>query len=308
MPAATQGGGRRSNTIERLTTRNTMVGDNLPIRRALPNKVRRMIGAWCFLDHAGPVMVKSHNEFRVGPHPHIGLQTFTWMIEGEILHRDSLGFEQVLRPGQVNLMTAGNGIAHSEESLPMDAPTRLHMAQLWIALPEPHRHGSAAFQHYPTLPVLQQGGFTMTLLAGKLLGHTSPVQVYSPMLGLDLTCNDKAETQLPLNHAFEYGALVLDGQVTIAGETLESGTLLYLGTDRTQLAIQATTNTRLLLLGGVPFNEKVLLWWNFVARSEAEIIEATNDWNEQSTRFGEVQGYQGERLVAPSTDGMHFHK
>src|SRR5690242_14379250 len=148
-------------TIERLATRDSIVGENLPIRRALPNRARRMIGAWCFLDHAGPVTVKSHDEFRVGPHPHIGLQTFTWMIEGEILHRDSLGFEQVLRPGQVNLMTSGHGIAHSEESMPMTEPTRLHMTQLWIALPDSQRHGPATFQHCPDLPVVQQDGFTI---------------------------------------------------------------------------------------------------------------------------------------------------
>lgn len=293
--------------FERLTTHNKIVGESLPIRRALPNQARRMIGAWCFLDHAGPVTVKSHTEFRVGPHPHIGLQTFTWMIEGEILHRDSLGYEQVLRPGEVNLMTAGNGIAHSEESLPMDSPTRLHMAQLWIALPDSHRHGPAAFQHHSDLPLLQSSGFTVTVLAGELLGHASPVQVHSPLLGLDLACASKADMQLPLNPAFEHGVLVLDGQITLEGESLESGTLLYLGTERSQLHIQATDRARLLLLGGVPFNEKVLLWWNFVARSEAEIITATADWNARSERFGDVTGYQGERLIAPGTEGMHFH-
>lgn len=293
-------------SIERLATRDTIIGENLPIRRALPNKARRMIGAWCFLDHAGPVIVKSHLEFRVGPHPHIGLQTFTWMIEGEILHRDSLGYEQVLRPGQVNLMTAGNGIAHSEESLPMTQPSRLHMTQLWIALPESQRHGAAAFQHYPDLPVWQQGGFTLTLLAGELQGHTSPVQVYSAMLGADLACSGTANLQLALNPAFEYGVLVLDGQITIEGEPLTSDTLFYLGTDRSQLSIQAAASARLLLLGGVPFDEKVLLWWNFVARNEAEIIAASEDWNASSARFGAVNGYQGERLTAPSTEGMHF--
>lgn len=297
-----------SSSIERLATRDTLVGENLPIRRALPNRARRMIGAWCFLDHAGPVTVKSHEEFRVGPHPHIGLQTFTWMIEGEILHRDSLGYEQVLRPGQVNLMTAGHGIAHSEESLPMTAPSRLHMAQLWIALPNSHRLGPSAFQHYPDLPVVQQDGFTITVLAGTLLEHISPVQVYSSLLGLDLACTGNNDTRLQLNPAFEHGVLVLDGQAIIEGEALESGTLLYLGTSRTHVRIQTLANTRLLLLGGELFDEKPLLWWNFVARSEAEIVEATNHWNEKSARFGEVKGYVGERLVAPSTAGMHFHK
>lgn len=294
--------------MERLATRDSIVGDNLPIRRALPNRARRMIGAWCFLDHAGPVTVKSHEEFRVGPHPHIGLQTFTWMIEGEILHRDSLGYEQVLRPGQVNLMTSGHGIAHSEESLPMTEPSRLHMAQLWIALPDSHRHGPAAFEHHPVLPVLQHDGFTITVLAGEILEQVSPVKVYSPLLGVDLACTGNAETRLPLDTDFEHGVLVLDGQIIIEGEALESGTLLYLGKDRSHVRIQTITNARLLLLGGEPFNEKVLLWWNFVARNEAEIIAATNEWNAHSTRFGEVKGYQGERLIAPNTEGVHFHQ
>jgi len=294
--------------MERLATRDSIVGDSLPIRRALPNRARRMIGAWCFLDHAGPVTVKSHEEFRVGSHPHIGLQTFTWMIEGEILHRDSLGYEQVLRPRQVNLMTSGHGIAHSEESLPMTAPSRLHMAQLWIALPESHRHGPAAFEHHPVLPVLQHNGFTITVLAGEILEQVSPVKVHSPLLGLDLACTGNAETRLPLNSNFEHGVLVLDGQIIIEGEALESGTLLYLGKDRSHVRIQTTTNARLLLLGGEPFNEEVLLWWNFVARSEAEIIEATNDWNAHSARFGEVKGYQGERLTAPSVAEIHLRK
>jgi redox-sensitive bicupin YhaK (pirin superfamily) len=294
--------------VERLITRDTMIGDNLSIRRALPNRQRRMVGAWCFLDHAGPVIIHSHQAFRVGPHPHIGLQTFTWMIEGEILHRDSLGYEQVLRPGQVNLMTAGNGIAHSEEALPMQHPTRLHMAQLWIALPEAQRHGAASFQHCPQLPMQRQGGFVITILAGESMREHSPVKLRSPLLGLDIACSTAADMHLPVNPSFEHAVLVLEGQVSIESQSLEPGTLLYLGTDRSELHIQANNTARLLLLGGTPFNEQPLLWWNFVARSEAEIIEATNDWNAHSSRFGVVSGYQGESLVAPSTDNLHLHQ
>ncbi len=292
---------------ERLATRDTLLGEGLAIRRALPNRARRKIGAWCFLDHAGPTTIHSHREFRVGPHPHIGLQTFSWMIAGEILHRDSLGYEQVLRPGQVNLMTAGNGISHSEEALPITEPMQLHLAQLWIALPDTHRQMPPAFQHYPVLPVFEQGGFQHTLLTGELAGHTSPVQVHTPLLGVDLTCAGTADTALALNAAFEHGALVLDGQVTIDGEALESGTLLYLSPGRTQVHIRANSSARLLFLGGETFDEPVLLWWNFVARHEAEIIQATDDWN-NTDRFGEVQGYEGERLIAPSVHGLHLRK
>jgi quercetin 2,3-dioxygenase len=294
-------------TTERLPTRNTLLGEGLPIRRALPNKARRMIGAWCFLDHAGPTTIHSHKEFRVGPHPHIGLQTFSWMIAGEILHRDSLGYVQVLRPGQVNLMTAGNGISHSEEALAITEPMQLHLAQLWIALPDAKRHMPPAFEHYAELPVFDLGGFSATLLTGELAGRVSPVQVHTPLFGIDLTCAGQADTTLTLNPNFEYGALVLEGEVTIDGEALASGTLLYLGTGRTQLRTQASSHARVLLLGGEPLNEPVLLWWNFVARDEAEITQATDDWN-NTNRFGEVKGYIGERLVAPSLEGLHLRK
>lgn len=296
-----------NHTYERLPTRDTLLGEGLPIRRALPNRARRLIGAWCFLDHAGPMTITSHRQLRVGPHPHIGLQTFTWMIAGEILHRDSLGFTQVLKPGQVNLMTAGNGISHSEEALPITEPTTLHMAQLWIALPDAQRHIPPAFQHYPTLPVWSQGEFTLTLLAGRLAGvgadHVSPVQVHSPLLGVDLACTQAAATQLKLDPSFEHGVLVLAGEVQVNGETLQPGTLLYLGTGLEELQLSSPGNTRLLLLGGEPLNEPVLLWWNFVARSAEEIIQATADWND-TARFGEVNGFEGDRLIAPSPEGL----
>lgn len=155
----------------------------LMLRRALPSRERRLIGAWCFLDHAGPADISQTAGMREGPHPHTGLQTFTWMIEGEILHRDSLGHEQLIRPGQVNLMTAGRGIVHSEESLP-EHPPRLQAAQLWIALPDAQRHCEPAFEHYPNLPVLERDGFRMTLLVGEALGQRSPVRVYTPLFGM----------------------------------------------------------------------------------------------------------------------------
>ena len=295
-------------TNERLATRDMLLGEGLQIRRALPNRGRRLIGAWCFLDHAGPMLMHSHRELRVGPHPHIGLQTFSWMISGEILHRDSLGYQQVLRPGQVNLMTAGRGIAHSEEGVPISAPAEIQLAQLWIALPDAHRHMEPAFQHYPELLVLEQGGFAITLLTGELSNHVSPVKVFSPLLGADLACKTSAQTTLALNPAFEYGALVLEGEAAVAGESIAPGTLLYLGMNRTSLDIQAQASSRILLLGGEPLNEPVLLWWNFVARTEGEMIEATDQWNNHSERFGEVKGYDGERLIAPNVAGLHLRQ
>ncbi|RZU47899.1 hypothetical protein EV700_0866 [Fluviicoccus keumensis] len=280
----------------RIAARVADVG-GMPLRRVLPSRHKRLIGAWCFLDHAGPADVRDSGGMRVGPHPHIGLQTFTWMIEGELIHRDSLGYVQRIRPGQVNLMTAGRGIAHSEES-PADRPPRLQAAQLWIALPEAQRHGEPAFEHYPELPGLLRDGFQVTLLVGEWLGLTSPVRVHSPLLGADLTATGAAATTLPLCPDFEYGVMVLEGGATAAGEALQPGELLALPIGRDSLAMHSDGPVRLLLIGGAPLGEEILVWWNFVARRAEEVAEATAQWN-AGTHFGEVAGFDGPRLVAP---------
>ena len=288
--------------LERIPARASVIGKDFTIRRALPSRQRRMVGAWCFLDQAGPVTYGAGQGLRVGPHPHIGLQTFTWMIDGEIMHRDSLGYEQVIRPGQVNLMTAGRGIVHAEDAV-TDDPGRLHAAQLWIALPDAERHRAPSFHHYPELPVLEWGGFTVTVLAGTAFGQTAPAAIFSPLVGVDLACAGPAETLVPLNPAFEHAVLVLSGALEVEGETLEPGSLLYLGTARAQLALQSQAAARLLLIGGEPFAEEILLWWNFVARNRDEMVTATADWNAGRT-FGTVSGSPSPRLVAPDLAGL----
>jgi quercetin 2,3-dioxygenase len=288
--------------IERIETRTAQLGGGLTIRRALPTPRRRMVGAWCFLDQAGPMSYGRGGGIAVGPHPHIGLQTFTWVVEGEIFHRDSLGFEQIIRPGQVNLMTAGRGISHAEDAV-TDAPGRLHLAQLWIALPESERDRAPSFHHYPELPVVSADGFSVTVLAGTALGHTAPTEVFTPLLGLDLTAAAATRTHVPLQARFEHAALVLSGAVDVEGERLEPGTLLYLGTGRERISLACDAAARLLLIGGQPFEEEVLLWWNFVGRSPQEIAQATQDWNE-GDRFGEVRGSPSPRLVAPALAGF----
>lgn len=293
-----------------LETRASMLGEGMLIRRALPHRERRMIGAWCFLDHAGPVDVAEGPGMRVAPHPHIGLQTFSWLIEGEVLHRDSLGYEQLLLPGQVNLMTAGRGIAHSEESPPQRS-ARLQLAQLWIALPDSRRHMAPAFEHYPVLPRCGVGGFETTLLVGEFGPQTSPVQVFSPLLAIDFACTAAASGTLPLRSDFEHGVLVLEGEIRLdvpgsAPQTLEAGMLFYLPPGHAELGIGSAASGRFLLIGGAPFEEDVLLWWNFVARSEGEIEAATSAWNSPDRRadaFGEVQGYRGDPLPAPAVPG-----
>jgi redox-sensitive bicupin YhaK (pirin superfamily) len=280
---------------QKLPTHKAIIGDNITIRRALPHRERRMIGAWCFFDHFGPLNLKNSDGIKIGPHPHMGLQTFTWTIAGEILHRDSLGSLQIIQPGQVNLMTAGHAISHSEESLP---DTILHGVQLWIALPEAERFREPDFVHYSQMPTLDHDGLLITLLAGELFGKQAPTKVYSPLMGSDINAAQDVTTSLPLNPTFEYGILPLIGSIDVENETIDIDTLLYLGCGRSQVSIRTKQGTRFLMIGGEPFKEEILIWWNFVARTNEEIIEAIHDWNNQ-TRFGEVKGYPGDRLTAP---------
>lgn len=270
----------------------------MTIRRALPSTPCRMIGAWCFLDHFGPVDVTRGHGLRVGPHPHTALQTFTWPLAGEILHRDSLGYEQIIRPGQVNLMTAGRGISHSEES-PGTRSSQLHGAQLWIALPEAVRHCEPAFDHYPKLPVIERDGFRITLLVGEALGEQAPTRVFTPLLSLDFMTGGEAATTLDVPAGFEFGVLMLEGQATIDSQVLHVGQLLYLGSGSDQLRVSSTSPARLLLIGGAPFGEEILMWWNFVGRSREELTRAAAEWDSGDARFGTVRGYPGERLKAP---------
>jgi redox-sensitive bicupin YhaK (pirin superfamily) len=287
---------------DRLEAHRAVIGDGFEIRRAVPNRHRRMVGAWCFLDHAGPVDYQPGKGLDIGPHPHIGLQTFTWMIEGEVLHRDSLGCEQLIHPGQVNLMTAGHGISHSEES-PMGRAGRFHSTQLWIALPDAERHREPDFRHYPHLPVIGSGGFRITVLAGDYDGERSPANVYTPIVGLDISTQRRAQMTLPLDASFEHAALTLEGATTLNGEVLEPGTLLYLGIGRASLELSSPDASRMLLIGGAPFGEEMLLWWNFVARTPAEMEAAKRDWIE-GRRFGKVHGARGKPLTAPDLRGL----
>lgn len=283
--------------LQRIASRQSVLGEGMVIRRALPSQHRRMVGAWCFLDHFGPLDVSQGDGLRVGPHPHTGLQTFTWPIAGEILHRDSLGNELVIRPGQVNLMTAGRGISHSEES-PTQRSALLHGAQLWIALPDSHRHIDPAFEHYPEIPTLDRAGFRVSVMAGELYGEESPVRLHAPMLGLELLSQGDAALRLPLRRDFEHCAMALEGDVRFCGERLATGELLYLPPGHDDAELRAEAASRVLLLGGTPFPEQILMWWNFIGRDKAEIARFTADWN-GGRDFGEVRGYPGARLVAP---------
>ncbi|MBB3139961.1 pirin family protein [Halomonas organivorans] len=283
--------------VQHVPPRTADVG-GIPVNRVLPSRHRRLVGAWCFLDHAGPSVFKGDSRgLRVGPHPHIGLQTFTWMIEGEVLHRDSLGNRQVIRPGQVNLMTAGRGISHTEESV--TGETHLHAAQLWIALPEADRRTDPRFDHYPDLPNWQEDGVDFTLLVGEFAGRRAPTLAFSPLVGLDLANPGASSIELSLREDFEYGVLPLEGEIDIEGETFVANELAYLGRGREAVTLALSAGGRAILIGGEPLGEEILIWWNFVGHSKAEIAEAQRDWEAGSERFGHIPDYDGEPLMPP---------
>jgi quercetin 2,3-dioxygenase len=282
--------------IESLPARETEVG-SLRIRRALPRRQRRTVGPWCFLDRYGPVEFSSEKPMDVAPHPHMGLQTVSWLLEGEIVHKDSLGCEATMHPGQLNLMTSGWGIAHSEETPRLNSG-RLNGVQLWIALPGEQRNMPPAFDHYALLPTVELTVARLTLIAGELLGQVSPARTFSGIMGAEICFHEDKPFLLPLRFDFEHALFILEGNVFAGNEQLESDTLHYIGAQRNELRLTGSRNSRLLLIGGEPSRERIVMWWNFVARSDEEIAQAREDWIEHQ-RFGEVKGYKGPRLPAP---------
>jgi len=269
----------------------------MTVTRTLPNRERRMVGAWCFVDFYGPHDVTAGPGMRVPPHPHTGLQTVSWLVAGEVLHRDSLGHVQLIQPGQLNLMTAGHGISHSEETPEAHSPT-LHGVQLWVALPDRDLDTGARFTHHADLPVLTDGPLTTTVIMGELSGVASDARCHSPLVGAEVRLDGPADVRLPLEPDFEYAALCLAGEVEVDGVPLAPGPLLYLGTGRSDLSLRTVRPARMLLLGGEPFEERIVMWWNFVGRSHDEIVAAREAWM-GGDRFGAVRGYAGDPLPAP---------
>lgn len=266
----------------------------MTVSRTLPNRQRRMVGAWCFLDYYGPDELTDRPGMRVPPHPHTGLQTVSWLFAGEVLHRDSLGNTQLIEPGQLNLMTAGHAISHAEETPAEHSPV-LHGVQLWTALPDRYRHTEPHFEHHAQLPERAGNGTHTTVF----LGGPSPARTYSPIVGAEVSLDAGADDRLPLEPDFEYAALAVSGTVTVDGVVLSPGPLLYLGTGRRDLSVTADRPGRLLLLGGEPFEEQLVMWWNFVGRDHDEIVADREEWM-SGTRFGTVHGFDGEPLPAPA--------
>ena len=291
--------------LELTEARTAHVG-SMTVRRLLPLRLRRSVGAWCFVDHYGPLDVDGVTGMNVPPHPHIGLQTVTWLLAGNVLHRDSLGSEQLIRPGQLNLMTAGRGIAHAEESPEPHDPV-LHGVQLWVALPDASRDAAPAFEHHAQLPQSRLGGFAITVLVGELAGAASSASTFSPIVGAELTAAGRpASCLLPLRPDFEHVAFVAAGQASVNDVELAVGQLLYLPEGRPDAMLSAPAGATLMLLGGVPLGEPLLMWWNFVARTPEEIASATAAW--RAGEFGSVGGYQGDPLPAPPLDAARLRR
>jgi len=286
----------RQQSIESFPVRDTNLG-HLKIIRALPIRDKRLVGPWCFLDRYGPYTFTDGKPMDVAPHPHIGLQTVTWLLDGEIVHNDSLGCEGLIRPGGVNVMTAGSGIAHAEQT-PAQNSGLLNGVQLWVALPEAHRNMDAAFQHIEQVPSIAFRGGIAQVFAGTIAGEASPAPHYSEIVGAEVTLHRGEKLNLPLNPAHEHALLLLEGDAEIEGQHLDDRNFYYIGIDRSEIELGSRDGARLLLIGGEPFSETILMWWNFVARTPEEIIEARTDWEEQQ-RFGEVTAYRGKRLSAP---------
>ncbi|WP_033438790.1 pirin family protein [Saccharothrix sp. NRRL B-16314] len=286
--------------VEVLEPRDVPLGGPraMTVRRTLPRRSRSMIGAWCFADHYGPDDVSVSGGMDVAPHPHTGLQTASWLFSGEIEHRDSLGTHAVVRPGELNLMTAGRGICHSEVSTP--TTTVLHGVQLWIALPDAHRDTPPAFEHHVPGEVRLDGA-TARVFLGTVAGETSPVRTFTPLLGAEIVLEPGARLALDVDTSFEHGVLVDVGAVELAGTPLARGALGYVGVGATRLHLTNVTDepARVVLLGGEPLGEDLVMWWNFIGRDHDDIVRYREQWQEESERFGRVEGYAGDRLPAP---------
>jgi redox-sensitive bicupin YhaK (pirin superfamily) len=283
--------------VEVLAPREVPLGGPraMTVRRTLPQRGRSLIGAWCFVDHYGPDRVADTGGMSVAPHPHTGLQTVSWLFTGEIEHRDSAGHHAMVRPGEVNLMTAGRGISHSEVSTP--GTTELHGAQLWVALPGESRDVEPAFEHHVPDPV-SGDGWEARVFLGSLLGVTSPVSTHTPLLGAELVLTAGTTLVLDVDEAFEHGLLLDRGAATVDGQEGKPGELVYAAPGRDTLTVEAHEDVRALLLGGPPFGESIVMWWNFVGRTHEEVVAFREEWQAQ------VDGVDDSQDVRPGRYGV----
>jgi len=280
--------------------------EGLHVRRTLPTRARSLIGAWCFVDHYGPVPADHASAMSVRAHPHTGLQTASWLFSGSIQHRDSAGTSETIRPGELNLMTAGRGISHSEMSAGGSGP--LHGVQMWLALPDAHRWTEPGFEHYVP-PLVQLDRVQALVFLGSLLGSISPVTTFSPLLGAELRLNAGASLALDVNPRHEHGILVDSGSLSVDGRAITAHELAYLPSGPAAITLQADTDARLLLIGGEPLGEPIVMWWNFIGRSHEEIVQFQRQWNDENRVhsvdpadhpvFGWPNGEAQEPILAP---------
>jgi len=260
------------------------------VGRVLPSARRRLVGPFIFFDHMGPAAFGPGQGIDVRPHPHINLATVTYLFEGEILHRDSLGSLQAIRPGAINWMTAGRGIVHSERTgpEPRKIGSRLHGLQLWVALPTAHEETEPAFRHYPsaTLPDFERGGARVRVLAGKAYGMASPVQTLSPLFYAESMIPAGGELALPDEHR-ERAAYIVEGVVRCGDERIESSRMIVFAPGPIP-PLRAESGARVVLIGGAPLEGERHIWWNFVSSSRDRIERAKRDW--KAGRFPPVPG------------------
>lgn len=296
-----------------LSSREVPLGGirGMQVHRMLPQRELPMVGAWCFLDRFGPQTVR----MRVEPHPHIGLQTVTWPFIGEVRHRDSLGSDVVVRSGALNLMTAGAGISHSEYSTGED-PVPLDALQFWVALPESRRHGLPTFEQHDDLPVVELASLdgpdaAAIVVLGEFAGARSPATVYSPLVGAEVRIPAGSRVRLPLEAGWEHAIVGVDGVVAVPeedGMQVRPLELLHLGTGRDHVEVASARGATMFLLGGEPFEDDIVMWWNFVGRSHEEIVAAREEWESASARFGIVAGHGDVRIPAPPLPSVRLTK
>jgi len=280
----------------------------MTVRRTLPNRERTTIGAWCFIDHFGPNKTQETGGMSVAPHPHTGLQTVSWLFAGEVEHRDSVGSHQFVSPGQLNLMTAGSGIAHSEVST--DSSEWLHGVQLWVALPDAHRNIAPFFEHVipPRVSVpTSAGDATVTVFVGQLFGVESHATAFSPLVGAEILLPAQSHLVVPVDVSFEHSVLIDRGMLSVNGERGEESDLVYVRPGVEQLELRSGDEpVRAVLLGRVPFGERLVIWWNFIGRSHEEIVTFRDSWQVDVIEHGNTAGifghvdFDGTAIPAPA--------
>lgn len=269
------------------------------VRRALPSAARQMVGPFIFFDQFGPVLMKAGQGMDVRPHPHIGLSTVTWVYDGVIQHKDSLGFDQAIKPGELNWMTAGKGIVHSERTPPRErgAGQKIYGIQSWVALPKSHEDVAPDFEHVQdaALPLLTDKGRSVRVIAGEIYGARSPVKTHSDLFYADVTLEAGARLPLPAEHE-ERGIYISEGSLTVSGERHEAGRLLVFKPGDA-LTLATETGARFMLLGGEPMDGPRFIWWNFVSSSKEKLEAAKDDW--KRARFAIVPGDEKEFIPLP---------